>query len=146
MAAFKELIIYYFSGTGNSKNVALWLEDYARRQNIEVSLVNIGASERRSVNPPPENALVIFISPIHGFNYPPIMLNYIVNFPRGRNKIVLMNTRAGMLIKKFVTPVLTGMAFYFSAIILKLKGYSIQGIFPVDLPSNWISVHPGLNI
>jgi ferredoxin len=145
MPAFKHLIIYYFSGTGNSKNVALWLEEYARKENIEVSLVNIGSSERRSVCSPPDDALIVFISPIHGFNYPPIMLNYIVNFPRGKNKIILMNTRAGMLIKKFVTPGLTGMAFYFSAIVLKLKGYSIQGMYPVDLPSNWISVHPGLN-
>lgn len=56
-----------------------------------------------------------------------------------------MNTRAGMLIEKFNLPGLTGIAFYFSAFILKLKGYSINGMVPVDLPSNWISIHPGLN-
>jgi ferredoxin len=56
-----------------------------------------------------------------------------------------MNTRAGMLIGKYITPGLTGIAFYFSSLILTLKGYSIQAMFPVDLPSNWISVHPGLN-
>ena len=73
------------------------------------------------------------------------MLNFIAHFPRGKNKIVLMNTRAGMLIKKWITPGLTGIAFYFSALLLKIKGYRIQGMFPVDLPSNWIFLHPGLN-
>jgi Pyruvate/2-oxoacid:ferredoxin oxidoreductase delta subunit len=68
-----------------------------------------------------------------------------MRFPKGRNKIVLMNTRAGMLIGKFITPGLTGIAFYLSWLILLLKGYSLKAILPVDMPSNWISVHPGLN-
>jgi ferredoxin len=69
----------------------------------------------------------------------------LIHFPKGRNKVLLLNTRAGMLIGKWITPGLTGVAFYFSAFILKLKGYSLRSMFPVDLPSNWISVHPGLN-
>ncbi len=73
------------------------------------------------------------------------MLNFISRFPKGRNNVVLMNTRAGMLIGKWITPGLTGIAFYFASLILLLKGYSIQGMVPVDMPSNWISVHPGLN-
>jgi ferredoxin len=73
------------------------------------------------------------------------MMHYLLRFPKGKNKVVLMNTRAGMLIGKFITPGLTGIAFYLSAIILIIKGYSIKAMFPVDLPSNWISVHPGLN-
>jgi ferredoxin len=145
MTAYNKIIIYYFTGTGNSKNVAVWLAKSAEENSIDVELVNIGQSERRSIKPPDENALVVFISPIHGFNYPPIMLNFIIHFPREKNKVVLMNTRAGMLIKNWVTPGLTGIAFYFSALILKLKGYSLKGMFPVDLPSNWISLHPGLN-
>jgi Pyruvate/2-oxoacid:ferredoxin oxidoreductase delta subunit len=145
MTAYKKLVIYYFSGTGNSRNVAVWLADSARDKNILVKLFDISQSERRSLKPPPEEALLIFISPIHGFNYPPIMLNFIAHFPRGKNDIVLMNTRAGMLIKRWITPGLTGIAFYFSALLLKVKGYSIKGLQAVDLPSNWISVHPGLN-
>jgi ferredoxin len=145
MTAYNKIVIYYFTGTGNSKNVATWLANSAEANNIEVELINIGQSERRSITPPPGDALIVFISPIHGFNYPPIILNFIAHFPRGKNKVVLMNTRAGMLIKKWVTPGLTGIAFYFSALLLKLKGYSIKGMFPVDLPSNWLFIHPGLN-
>src|SRR5664279_3263018 len=145
MAVFQKLIIYYFSGTGNSKNVALWLSQVATEYDIECTLTNIAQINRRDVEPPDPEALIVFVSPIHGFNYPPVMLHFIIHFPKGKNKVLLMNTRAGMLIGKFVTPGLTGVAFFLSAFILRLKGFSIKAMFPVDLPSNWISIHPGLN-
>lgn len=145
MTVYKNQVIYYFTGTGNSKNVAKWLAKSSEEKNIKVELVDISKTERRSVKPPAADVLVVFISPIHGFNYPPIMLNFIMHFPRGKNKVVLMNTRAGMLIKKWITPGLTGIAFYFSALMLIIKGYSIKAMYPVNLPSNWIFIHPGLN-
>lgn len=143
--AYKKIIIYYFTGTGNSKNVATWISQVANENGIECQINNIAQIDRRSVEQPEPGALVVFISPIHGFNYPAIMLNFILHFPRGKNKVVLMNTRAGMLIGKFITPGLTGIAFYLSALILFIKGFPIKAILPVDLPSNWISLHPGLN-
>ncbi len=143
---YKKIIIYYFSGTGNAKNVALWFSQVAIENGTECQIINIAQIDRRSIAQPEPGALVVFISPIHGFNYPPIMLNFIFNFPKGKNKVVLMNTRAGMLIGKFITPGLTGIAFYLSAFILFLKGFSIKAIMPVDMPSNWISLHPGLNV
>lgn len=142
---YRKIIIYYFSGTGNSKNVALWFSHVANENGIECQINNIARIDRRSVERPEPEALVVFISPIHGFNYPPVMLNFILHFPMGKNKVVLMNTRAGMLIGKLITPGLTGIAFYLSALILLIKGFSIKAILPVDMPSNWISLHPGLN-
>jgi ferredoxin len=145
MIAFQKIAVYYFSGTGNSKNVALWLSNVAKENNVHCQLINIAQTDRVLIEPPASDALVVFVSPIHGFNYPPVMLHFIMRFPKGKNKVVLMNTRAGMLIGKFITPGLTGIAFYLSALILKIKGFSIKAILPVDLPSNWISLHPGLN-
>jgi ferredoxin len=145
MSPYKKLIIYYFSGTGNSRNVALWVSNIAKADNIDCQIVNIALTDRLSIAPPDQDALIIFISPVHGFNYPPVMLHFIMRFPKGKNSVVLMNTRAGMLLGKFITPGLTGIAFYFSAMILKIKGFMIKSFYPVDLPSNWISVHPGLN-
>ena len=142
---YSELVIYYFSGTGNSKNVAKWFSNTARENNISCSVINIAKTDRLTITPPSKDALLIFISPVHGFNYPPIMVNFIRRFPKGKNKIVLMNTRAGMLLGKFITPGVTGIAFLLSAALFKIKGYSIIGMKPVDLPSNWISIHPGLN-
>lgn len=145
MTPFHKLTVYYFSGTGNSKNVALWISKVAEEKNLECSLINISMIERRVIEKPDPDSMLLFISPIHGFNYPPVMLHFIMRFPKGKNKVLLMNTRAGMLIGKYITPGLTGIAFYLSAFLFKLKGYSIHAMYPVDLPSNWISLHPGLN-
>jgi ferredoxin len=145
MSPYQKLIIYYFSGTGNSKNVASWISAIASESGVETEVQNIATIDRISVKRPPSNALILFISPIHGFNYPPVMLHFIRRFPKGNNRVILMNTRAGMLLGKMITPGLTGIAFYLSAILFLCKGYSIKGMVPVDLPSNWISVHPGLN-
>lgn len=140
---YHKLIIYYFSGTGNSRNVAMWLADEAKRMGLDVRVIDIVSGKIDSdIN---ENSLIIFISPIHGFNYPPVMIKFLLSFPKGSCNVVLMNTRAGMLIRKFVTPGITGIAFYFASLILISKGYKLKGWYPVDLPSNWISVHPGLN-
>jgi Pyruvate/2-oxoacid:ferredoxin oxidoreductase delta subunit/flavodoxin len=141
----KNVIIYYFSGTGNARNVAMWLTQVAKENAIKSQVYNIAQIDLFIVEPPDHDALLVFVSPIHGFNYPPVMLSFIRHFPKGNNRVVLMNTRAGMLIGNWITPGLTGIAFYLSGIILKFKGYSIQAIKPVDMPSNWISLHPGLN-
>lgn len=145
MLKYKNIIIYYFSGTGNSRNVARWFCEIARENGSVCMSVDITKTDRLAIEPTHPDTLVVFTSPIHGFNYPPVMLNFIRHFPKGKSDVVLMNTRAGMLIGEFVTPGITGIAFYLSALILRLKGYKIRGIKPVDMPSNWISVHPGLN-
>ena len=41
MANYSKLVIYYFSGTGNSENVAHWMADIALEKGMEVSLNNI---------------------------------------------------------------------------------------------------------
>jgi len=88
--------------------------------------------------------LIVIISSIHGFNYPRITLKFIEHFPKGNNNIVLMNTRAGMRIGKFMITGWTGGAFFFSSWMLRRKGYQIVGQIPFDMPSNWISLHPAL--
>ncbi|MFA6873572.1 MAG: EFR1 family ferrodoxin [Bacteroidaceae bacterium] len=142
---YKKLIVYYFSGTGNSQKVAFWLSQVAKEMNIEAELLNITYVNLSDIHVPTQDTLIVFTSPVHGFNYPPIMLQFIRRFPKGKNNVLLLNTRAGMLIGKWITPGLSGITFYFSGLLLKLKGYHIKAMFPVDLPSNWISVHPGLN-
>jgi Pyruvate/2-oxoacid:ferredoxin oxidoreductase delta subunit len=145
MTEYRKMVIYFFSGTGNSRNVASWISGVAEEKGLRCSLVDIARTDRREVEGPGPDSLIVFVSPVHGFNYPPVMVNFISRFPRGKNPVLLLNTRAGMLIGRWVTPGLSGIAFYLAALILKIKGYSIRAMFPVDLPSNWISLHPGLN-
>ena len=145
MKSYKKIVIYYFTGTGNSEKVANWISDIASEMEVDTILFNIANIDRLHIDTTDSEALIIFISPVHGFNYPPVMLNFIGRFPKGKNDIALMNTRAGMLIGKIITPGITGVAFFLSALLLKLKGYTIRALYPVDMPSNWISIHPGLN-
>jgi ferredoxin len=144
MSKVRKISVYYFSGTGNAKQIALWISELANKQGIQCQLYNIAETELESIGSPDPEALVVIISPIHGFNYPKLVLTFIRHFPIGSNNIVLMNTRAGMKIGRFVTPGLTGVAFMLASVLLKRKGYRIKGQIPFDMPSNWISVHPAL--
>ena len=135
------LKIFYFSGTGNAKQVALWFSELAIQKNIDCQIFNIAEKNSLPDIINPEDTIVM-ISPIHGFNFPKIMLDFIRRFPNGKNHVILMNTRGGAKLNRIVTPGLTGIAFILSSIILRKKGYNIIGQIPFDMPSNWISIHP----
>ena len=51
-----------------------------------------------------------------------------------------------MKMGKYFIPGLSGLAQFFSALLLLVKGYNIMGMHPIDLPSNWISIHPGVRL
>jgi Pyruvate/2-oxoacid:ferredoxin oxidoreductase delta subunit len=142
---YDRLLIYYFSGTGNARQAARWVADAASAKGVAVTVVNIADIDRRHVPPPPPDALVGIYSPTHGFNLPPVTLHFVLRFPRGRNDVFIVNTRAGMRIGKLALPGLSGVAQLLPALILLVKGFRIVGMRPIDLPSNWISIHPGLS-
>ena len=125
MNQYKRVVICYFSGTGNAKRIALWLAEFAAKQEIDCQSFNIARLERSSIEDLDPDALIVIISPIHGFNFPKITLDFIRHFPKGKNNIVLMNTRAGMKIGSYITPGLTGIAFMLSSFMLRIKGYKI---------------------
>lgn len=140
-----KITIYYFSGTGNARSVTAWIKQTSELKNIECEIIDIASLEQRKIKDIPENQLLGICSPTHGFNFPPIMLNFIFRFPVAKKqKVFLINTRAGLKIGKFFIPGLSGLALLLSALILKLKKYKIVGMRSIDLPSNWISLHPGL--
>ncbi len=111
---------------------------------MESEVINIAKIQDKKRAPEEKRTLIGFCSPTHGFNFPPITLKFLFRFPRGNNPVFIMNTRAGMKIRKFHICGISGVAQLLAALILILKGYKIVGMRPVDLPSNWISVHPGL--
>ncbi len=143
--SISDLSIYYFSGTGNAKSVALWIKKTADNNNINTTIINIADLENRKNIAVPENTVVGICSPTHGFNFPPIVLNFITRFPRSNNnKVFLINTRAGLKMGKYFVPGISGIALLLSAFILLIKGYRVIGMRSIDLPSNWISIHPGI--
>ncbi len=138
------LQINYFSGTGNALTVCRWIAQSARERNMAAHIQAIDRFDRHEIKKAPDEALLGFAYPTHGFALPWFMLKYILFFPRGHNNVFLLNTRAGMKIGGWNTPGLSGLALLLPILILIGKGYHIIGLMSVDMPSNWISLHPGL--
>ncbi|MBL6943739.1 MAG: EFR1 family ferrodoxin [Bacteroidales bacterium] len=143
---FDKLIIWYFSGTGNASQVARWIIEYAESKNIKTQLINIAKHEQSTNIEITKKTIIGFCYPTHGFNAPPIILKFITRFPRAvhGNKFFVLNTRAGMKISKLFAPGLSGLALLLPALMMIIKGYKLFGYRSIDLPSNWISIHPGL--
>lgn len=144
---YENLIIYYFSGTGNAKHCAEWIISAAKEKGLNTFLINIDKFKQVELPKVEGNTLIGFCSATHGFNMPPLMLDYIFQFPKAKKKtdVFVLNTRGGMKLYKIFTPGLSGVALILPAFVLGFKGYRITGYRPVDLPSNWISLHPGLS-
>ena len=142
---YEQVIIYYFSGTGNARNAAHWFKQVAEDYGINSKLINIDRFDKIEVPDTSQKTLIGFCSPTHGFNLPPIMLKFILKFPRLKNAdAFIMNTRAGLMVSTKYLPGVSGVAQILPALILRLKSFRIVGMQPLDLPSNWIFLHPGL--
>jgi len=142
---YEKVIVYYFSGTGNARNAAHWICKVAEDKGIPSQMINI--DNFTSIDTPDVvgKTLIGFCYPTHGFNAPPILLKFVSKFPRCKNvNAFTLNTRAGMKIHKGFIPGLSGVAQFLPALILKSKGFRIVAMQPLDLPSNWLIIHPGL--
>jgi len=145
MTGWDSLYIYYISGTGNARLSSHWIAEEACKKGMKCVVQQIDRLENIIMPSPDENPLIGFAYPTHGFNAAPIMLRFMAGFPSGFGKdIFLVNTRAGMKLYKIFMLGLTGLALVLPAFILWLKGYRCIGFRPVDLPSNWIPLHPGI--
>jgi ferredoxin len=122
-----------------------WIAEEAGKAGVKTVVQQIDRLENIILPQPDEKPLIGFAFPTHGFNAAPIMLKFIAGFPGGLCKeVFLLNTRAGMKLYKLFMPGISGVALILPAFILLLKGYKCIGFRPVDLPSNWIPLHPGL--
>lgn len=111
---------------------------------VRVKLENIDALRGQKLEPLSAQ-LIGFCGPTHGFNYPPVLINFLLKFPRGKQqRVFVCNTRAGLKAGKLFVPGLSGIALLLAALILLLKGYRLAGMRSFDMPSNWISIHPGV--
>lgn len=146
MTQINRIIIFYFTGTGNALAAAKWISQKASSKEIETQIVNIADKPNLKDINYDENTLLGFCFPTHGFNAPPIVIEFLRNFPATNNKtrFFSLNTRAGMKLSKLFTPGVSGLAFAVPLSILASKGYKCVGYRPLDMPSNWISIHPGL--
>lgn len=142
---YKKIVIYYFSGTGNAKNTASWIGNEVKKQGVDVKIINISQISHHRVKELEGYTLVGFISPTHGFHFPEIMRHFIYRFPKIPNcDAFIVNTRGGTRLFNVCLPGLSGITHYWASAVLIKKGFTITGLYPVDLPSNWISIHPSM--
>ena len=142
---YDNLLIIYYSGTGNSKRVSEWIVEEAHRRGMKTHISSYHQFNPEDAEDLKGNTLIGFFSATHGFNMPHSMLKFLFRFKLLKGSDVFIgNTRAGMKLSKLFLPGLSGIAMYFPALIMFFKGYKVKAMYPVDLPSNWISLHPGI--
>ncbi len=145
MKKYNKIIMYYFTGTGNSLKAGQWIYSEAKNRNIPSRIYSIDDNYLPDRGELDNNTLIGFLSPTHGFNVAPAMLKFILKFPsRIKADVFILNTRGGFKFFKFFCPGISGAAQYLPMMILKLKGYRIMGGLPLDMPSNWLFLHSGL--
>lgn len=84
-------------------------------------------------------------TPTHGFTAPWSMIQFALRFPRGTGQpLFIAATRAGIRVLNFTMPGMMGTSAYLLALIFSLKGYRVMGVRGLDMPSNWLALHPGL--
>jgi len=143
---YREVTLYFYTGTGNSYRVATWLVEAAREAGAAVTLRSIGSAHPVKEIGWGETALLGLVMPTHGFTAPWAMLRFALRLPRRRSTHgVIVATRAGGKIGPVFTPGIEGTATCLIALILALKGYRVRGATGIDMPSNWLAVHPGLS-
>lgn len=142
---YDNLLIIYYSGTGNAKRVSEWIAEDAKERGMKTHICSFHNFSPADISDFSGRTLIGFFSATHGFNMPHSMLKFLFRFKSLQGSDVFIgNTRAGMKMGKLFLPGLSGIAMYFPALIMLLKGYAVKAMYPVDLPSNWISLHPGL--
>jgi Pyruvate/2-oxoacid:ferredoxin oxidoreductase delta subunit len=142
---YDRLIVYYFSGTGNARNAAQWIIKVAEARGLETHLISIDRFETIEYPELSNKTLIGFCFPTHGFNAPPLIIKFIRKFPKIKNAdAFILNTRGGLKLSKVFIPGLSGIAQILPALVLRMKGLRIVGMQPIDLPSNWLLLHPGL--
>ena len=143
---YNNLLIYYFSGTGNALSVANWVKENAEKENIKVQSHSIEKIDKVEIPDLEGKTLIGLFYPTHGFIAPWLVLKFILKFPKIKNAdAFFVNTRGGSKIWKLHLPGLSGLAQWFSIFAFWIKGYSVKGSLPIDLPQNWIAICPPLN-
>jgi Pyruvate/2-oxoacid:ferredoxin oxidoreductase delta subunit len=143
-AVFDSAGAVYMTGTGNSFRLACWFAEAAGARGLKAPLVPMEARPRLPV-PAGPGSVFLLVFPTHGFTAPWRVLWNALRMPRGRGTAAaVVMARAAVKFGSLIVPGLDGTGTCLVALILALKGYRVRGCIGIDMPSNWMTVHPGL--
>lgn len=140
---YKNAVIYFWSGTGNSYRISTWMGKIAERHGINTRVLSIDRSSPAEETKGGHDSLMGIVFPTHGFTAPWHMLKFVWNLPHSSSTHAFcVTTKAGLKFGPVVIPGISGSATFIIALILRLRGYNVRGALSVDMPSNWYSLHP----
>ena len=139
---YKNLSLFFMSGTGNSYRNTKWIETEAAKRGLEASINLVPATHPSSVSVERET-LWGFVMPTHAFTAPWPMIKFVLRLHRGEGAHAFaIVSRGGSKVGNTYLPGLEGTACYLMAFLLMLKGFKVQGVLAVDMPANWIVAYP----
>ena len=143
MNQYRNCIIYYWSGTGNSYRISTWIEEKAQLYGLNCKLTSVDKCyPAKEIKNNKKNVLGI-IFPTHGFTAPWHILKFVWRLPPVKlTNVFVIAARAGFKFGPVYPPGISGSATFIIALILLVKGYHVRGVMSVDMPSNWFSLHP----
>ncbi len=140
---YKNALIFFWSGTGNSYRVSTWLGKTAEENGLTARILSIDQSNQTENVKGGTNRLIGFVYPTHGFTAPWHIVKFIWRLPKGNSiPAFCIATRAGLKFGPVLVPGIGGSATFIIALILIIRGYNVRGLMSVDMPSNWYSLHP----
>ncbi len=142
-----KILIYYLSGTGNTRRVSEWIREEAEFRGVYSRAIPIEhAYPARQLAKDPGILLGIGM-PTHGFTIPWMMLRFLMHLPTGMNrKAFVFATRAGAKYGPIpgYPPGIAGSSLFIASLVLWMKGYRVRWMKSINMPSNWLSLHSGL--
>ena len=143
---YKNVTIYFMSGTGNSYRAATWMGQQAEAKGARSGVIPIEKGKPVEEISEGADQLVGFVMPAHGFTAPWHMIRFLRRLPRRRGThAFVVVTQAGAKAGPVFIPGMAASAPFVCALILALKGYSIRGAMGLDMPSNWMALHSGFH-
>ncbi len=140
---YKNVVIYFWSGTGNSYRVSTQIGKIAEENGLNTQVSSIDKCNPTEEIKGGNGSLVGIVFPTHGFTAPWHILKFVWSLPRSNSTHAFCTaTRAGLKFGPVIIPGISGSATFIITLILMLKGYNVRGSMSVDMPSNWFSLHP----
>lgn len=131
-----KIAIFYFSGTGNTKKVALKYKEHFDGDGCDCTLFELPLNEPADLS---GYDLVGFGYPIHSFNAPQIMLDFAKSLPKKGRKEVKIRA---FIFKSSGEPVKMSRVSSLKLIkILKKRGFEVTNEYQYVMPYNMIFRH-----
>ena len=143
---YKNVILYVMSGTGNTYRMACWIKEITTNylEDIKIVMINEKIAANRLTHS--RDTLVGVLFPAHGFMPPWSMIKFLLRMHRqGGIPALCAATRGAIKVGPLQIPGAAGLGTFLAALLLMIKGYRPRALFSLDMPSNMINFHWGLD-